>query len=161
MKKLLSVFLAVAFALSLAGVSLAQTKAEPAKPAEPAMPAEPAKPAEPMKSEPAKKAETKKAKSHQITGTVEAVDEAAGTLTVKGKKDSVSLTAGKKVKLEGIKVGDKVLVTYKGDTATSVKKVSGKAAPKKMAPAKESPEKMKKETPPPAPPASAPPAGGK
>jgi len=116
MQKPLSVLMAFAFALSLATVALAETKAEP------------------MKAAPAMKTEAKKAKSHQITGIVEAVDDAAGTLTVKGKKASVSLKAGDEVKLAKIRVGDKVLVKYTGDTASSVKKVSGKKAePKKTA----------------------------
>ncbi len=105
------------------------------------------------------KAAKKAAKAIPLTGTVEAVDVAAGTFTVKGKKESVDLKAGEKVKLEGISVGDKVTVSYKGDTASSVKKVPAKKAAKKEAPAKVA-EPMKKEmTPPAAPPAA--PAGKK
>ena len=111
MKKLLSVLVALTLALSLATLALAETKAEPAK-----------------------KTEAKKAKSHQITGIVEAVDGASGKLTVKGRTDTVNLKAGDEVDLAKIQVGDKVLVKYSGDTAASVKKVSGKKAePKKTA----------------------------
>ncbi|MGB3398718.1 MAG: hypothetical protein WBA34_00945 [Candidatus Deferrimicrobiaceae bacterium] len=126
MKKLVSVLVALMFALSLAAVAVAADK-----------------PASAPAAAPAKKAEAKKApKAHQITGMVEAVDAAAGTLTVKGKKESVSLKAGEKVKLDGIAAGEKVLVTYSGDTASSVKKVAAtKAAPKKAA-KKEAPAKM-------------------
>lgn len=129
-RKLLSVLVALTFVLSLGTVTMAQSKAEPAKPAEAAKPAEPAR-----------KAETKKDKSHQLTGIVEAVDDAAGTLTVKGKKMSVSLKAGDKVDLSKIEVGEKVLVQYRGDTAYSLKKVTarkastGKTAKKGKAPA--------------------------
>lgn len=114
MKKRFSVLVALTLALALAAVALAETKAAPAKPVEPA-----------------KKAEAKKERSHQITGIVEAVDDAAGTLTVRGKKESVSVKVKDEVSLEKIQVGDKVLVNYTRDTASSVKKVSGK---KEMAP---------------------------
>lgn len=139
MRKLVSVLMAFAFALSLVSVAAAEEKkAEPMKAAEAAAPAkaEPMKAAEPAKAAPApaKKAVAKKApKAHQLTGTVEAVDAAAGTLTVKGKKDTVDLKAGKKVNLDKIAVGDKVLVIYSGDTASSVKKVPAKKAAKKAA----------------------------
>src|SRR3970282_2527964 len=100
----------------------------------------------------------------QITGTVEAVDAAAGTITVKGKKETVDLKAGEKVKLEGIGVGDKVLVTYSDGKASSVKKVTAKKAAAKKGATKEAPAKaaepMKKEMAPakaaPAPHAAAP-----
>lgn len=124
MRKLLAVFVAAAFTLSLAAVALADKHMSPAKPAEPAAPAAPAKAAEPAKKEVAKKGP----KSLQLAGTVEAVDAKAGTVTVKGKKSSVSLKAGEKVKLDGIAVGDKVLVKYVGDTASSVNKVPAKKA---------------------------------
>lgn len=105
------------------------------------------------------RAERKKhVRAHRLAGTIQAIDAAAGTLTVKGKKDSVGLKAGEKVKLEGIAVGDKVLVTYSGDSASSVKKVTArKRAKKKAAPAKAM-EPAKKEAAPTAPAASAAPA---
>lgn len=132
MRKLVAVFMAFAFVLSLAAVAAAEEKkAEPMK----APSSAPAKAADP-----AKKAEAKKApKAHQLTGTVEAVDAAAGTLTVKGKKDSVSLKAGEKVALDKIAVGDKVLVKYSGDTASSVKKVPAKKKTTKKAMQKAAP----------------------
>lgn len=65
-------------------------------------------------------------KAHQITGTIEAIDAAAGTLTVQGRKGSVNLKAGEKVQLEGINTGDKVRVKYADDTASSVKRVPAK-----------------------------------
>ncbi len=138
MKKLLSVIVAVAFALSLAAVVVAAEKPAAAPAAAPAK-------AEPAKAEPAKKAA--KVKSHRVTGTIESLDSAAGTFSVKGKKETVNLKAGEKVKLADFAVGDKVLVKYSEGTASSVKKVTEKkkaahkamkkeAAPKKeMAPA--------------------------
>jgi len=117
MKQLLFVLVALTVALTLATGALAGMKAEPAK------------------------VEAKKAKSHQITGIVEAVDTAAGTLTVKGKKQSVSLKASDEVKLAKIHVGEKVLVHYRGDTAYSLKKVSArKTAKKEMTPASSAPK---------------------
>jgi hypothetical protein len=68
---------------------------------------------------------------------------------VKGKKETVDLKAGEKVKLEGIGVGDKVLVTYSDGKASSVKKVTAKKAAAKKGATKEAPAKaaepMKKE----------------
>lgn len=133
-RKLMSLLVALTFVLSLVPVVQAQSKSEPAKPAEAATPAEPMKADPAKKSEPAKKAQAKKEKSHQLTGIVEAVDDAAGTLTVKGRQTSVSLKASDKVDLSQIKVGEKVLVQYRGDTAYSLKKVAAKkATPRKTA----------------------------
>ena len=137
MKKLLSVIVAVAFALSLAAVVVAAEKPAAAPAAAPAK-------AEPAKAEPVKKAA--KVRSHRVTGTIESLDAAAGTFSVKGKKGLVDLKAGEKVKLADFAVGDKVLVKYSEGSASSVKKVTEKkkatpkakteAAPKKeMAPA--------------------------
>lgn len=82
----------------------------------------------------AAKAETGKApKVRRLTGTVESVDAAAGTLAVQGKKETVSLRAGEKVELEGIAVGDKVLVKYSGETASTVRKVAARKTAGKRA----------------------------
>jgi len=131
MKRLVSVFAALALVLSLAAVAAAEEKkAEPMKAPEAAAPAKAAEPA-PAAKAPAKKMAAKKSpKAHRLTGAVEAVDPAAGTLSVKGKKGSVALKAGEKVNLDRIAVGDKVLVLYSGDTATSVKMVPAKKAAK-------------------------------
>jgi len=69
-----------------------------------------------------------KPKSQQVTGTIEALDAAAGTFTVKGKKGNVDLKAGEKVKLGDFKVGDKVVVKYAEGAASSVKAVKAKKA---------------------------------
>ena len=141
MKKLLSLIVAVAFALSFAAVVVAAEKPAAAPAAAPAK-------AEPAKAEPAKKAA--KPKSKQVTGTIESLDAAAGTFSVKGKKETVSLKAGEKVKLADFAVGNKVLVSYSEGTASSVKKVAEKkAAPK--AEKKEAAPAPKKEAAPAAP----------
>jgi hypothetical protein len=125
MKKLFSAFVAMTFALSLTAVALAETKA---KSAGKAMAAAPAKSAESTKlAVPAKKKVAgKKPKARQITGIVTAIDADAGTLTVQGRRGTVGLKAGAKVKLGAVKAGDKVLVKYAGDTASSVKRVAAK-----------------------------------
>ena len=86
----------------------------------------------------AKKASKPKAK--KVTGTIEELDAAAGTFTVKGKKGDVNLKAGEKVKLGDFKVGDKVVVKYAGGTASSVKAAEAKKA-KAKADAKPAAEK--------------------
>jgi len=125
MKKLFSSFVAMTFALSLAAVAPAETEA---KFAGKSMEGISAKSAESAKLEvPAKKKVGKRGpKGHQITGTVTAIDADAGTLTVRGRKGTVGLKAGTEVKLGAVKEGDKVLVKYAGDTASSVKRVTAK-----------------------------------
>ncbi|NNG46010.1 MAG: hypothetical protein HKM86_02715 [Deltaproteobacteria bacterium] len=125
MKKLFSAFVAMTFAVSLTAVAMAETKA---KSAGKAMAAASAKSAESMKHAVSakKKVARKGPKSHQITGIVTAIDADAGTLTVQGRKGTVDLKAGAKVKLGAVKEGDKVLVKYTGDTALSVKRVAVK-----------------------------------
>lgn len=148
MKKLFALFVAVAFALSLATLAIAaEEKKAPAAP--PPAKSEPAKKDAPA-AEPKK--EVKKAKAKVVTGTVESIDAAAGTVAVKGKKETVTLKAGDKVKLDGFKVGDKVTVTYSDGTASKVvaaKKAEKKAAePKKAEPVKKDEKKaepMKKD----------------
>lgn len=135
MRKLFAVLVAVLFAVSVAGLAIAAEEKKAAAPAAaPAKPAEPAKKAEPAKAAPmAEKKAEKKAKPKFVTGTIEALDAAAGTLTVKGKKEPVSLKAGEKVKLDGFKVGDKVTVKYSDGTALSVMKPKAKKAAEKKA----------------------------
>jgi len=131
MKKLFSVGIAMVFAVSLTTVASAGWMAGPAKSAEQAQVAVSGKSARAgTQAEPVRKAVARKgAKRRQITGIVKAIDENAGTLTVKGRKGSVSLKADEKVKLEGIVVGDRVLTMYSGGTASSVRKIAaGKAA---------------------------------
>ncbi len=127
MKKIFTVLMAVAFVFSVAGFAVAADKmAAPA--AAPAAEKAPAMAPAAEKAPAAKKAS--KPKAQQVTGTIEAVDAAAGTFTVKGKKGNVDLKAGEKVKLDSFKVGDKVVVKYADGTASSVKAVKAKTAKK-------------------------------
>ena len=129
MKKIFTIVTAVALAFPVAGFALAASheKAAPAAAPAAAKPAPAAVKAAPTGE---KKAEKTAAKAQQVSGTIEAVDAAAGTLTVKGRKGNVDLKAGEKVKLGDVKVGDKVVVKYADGTASSVKVVKApKAAP--------------------------------
>jgi hypothetical protein len=141
MKRIFALCAAAAFALSLAVTAVA---AEPKKPVAP-----PAKGAEPAKAmEPAKKDAVKKARTKVVTGTIETVDAAAGTLSIKGKKETLQLKAGEKVKLDGFKVGDKVTATYSEGVVSKIV-AARKVAPKEET-KKEGAEKKAAPTPPPA-----------
>ena len=141
MKKVIAIVVSVLFVLSVAGLSFAaEQKAAPA-PAEKKEMAPVKKEAAPAKEE--KKMDKKAAKAKQVTGEVAAVDAAAKTLTVKGKKGEVALSADEKAaaKLADVKVGDKVTVKYKEmdgkNVATSIvtKTSAAPAAKKEAAPA--------------------------
>lgn len=126
MKKLIAVVIALVFALT---VSVAFAQQPAAKPAEPAKKAEPAKPAEPAKkAEGEKKPAKEKVKS--ITGEVTAVDTVGKTITVKSKKQELTIGVTDE-QVKDIKAGDKVVVKYTEKdgklTAKSVKKVAAKA----------------------------------
>ena len=140
MKKIFTVVMAVAFAFSVAGFAVAADNAAKAAPAaaksataaeKSAVSAEKSA-ASAEKSATAAKKSAKKAKGQKVSGTIEALDVAAGTFTVKGKKGNVDLKAGEKVKLDSFKVGDKVYVTYADGTASSVKglKATGRGTKK-------------------------------
>jgi len=126
MKKIFTVVMAVAFTFSVAGFAVAADNAvKPMKAAEKSA-------ASAEKSATAAKKSAKKAKGQKVSGTIEALDVAAGTFTVKGKKGNVDLKAGEKVKLDSFKVGDKVYVKYADGTASSVKgvKATGRSVKK-------------------------------
>ena len=127
MKKIFAVLMAVAFVFSVAGFAVAAEKA--AAPAAAPAAAKTAPAAE--KAAPAAEKKAAKPKAQQVTGTVEALDAAAGTFSVKGKKGNVDLKAGEKVKLGDFKVGDKVVVKYADGTASSVKAVKAPKAKKR------------------------------
>jgi sortase (surface protein transpeptidase) len=140
MKKIFTVVMAVAFAFSVAGFAVAADNAvKPMKAAEKAATsaeksatsAEKSAASAEKSAKEAKKS-TKKAAVQKVSGTIEALDMAAGTFTVKGKKGNVDLKAGEKVKLDTFKVGDKVYVKYADGTASSVKgvKATGRAVKK-------------------------------
>jgi len=81
------------------------------------------------KDEPAKETE-KKATVKQITGDVSAIDAAAKTITVKGKKAELTITADEKM-LKDVKVGDKVVVKYSEQDGKNVAKSIKKSEAKK------------------------------
>jgi sortase (surface protein transpeptidase) len=140
MKKIFTVVMAVAFAFSVAGFAVAADNAvKPMKAAEKsatsaeksATSAEKSA-ASAEKSAASAKKSAKKAAVQKVSGTIEALDMAAGTFTVKGKTGNVDLKAGENVKLDTVKVGDKVYVKYANGTASSVKgvKATGRAVKK-------------------------------
>ncbi len=136
MKKFFAVAMAVAFVFPVAGFAVAAEKA-----AAPAV----APAAEKAAPTPEKKAP--KPKAHLLTGTIETLDAAAGTFSVKGRKGNVDLKAGEKVKLGDFKIGDKVVVKHADGTASSVKVVKApkakKAEPKAEAKPMEKPAEKK------------------
>lgn len=129
MKKIFTALMAVALAFPVVGFAIAAEKAAAPATEKAAAPA-----AEKSATE-AKKTE-KKAKPQLFTGTIESLDAAAGTFSVKGRKGNVDLKAGEKVKLGDFKIGDKVVVKHAEGTASSVKAV--KAAKKAAAKAETS-----------------------
>jgi hypothetical protein len=146
MRKLFTVLMSVAIAFTFAGFALA-TSHEKAAPAseKAAASAEKAATSAEKSAKSAEKSATeakkgaKKPASRLATGTIEAVDAAAGTLTVKGKKGNVDLKAGEKVRLGDFKVGDKVVVKYADGTASSLKAVKAAKSAKPAPEAKKAP----------------------
>ncbi len=114
MKKMIALIVSCLFVLAVAGLSFAQEKKE-------AAPA----PAKAEKTTVEKKHARKS--GHYVHGEVTAVDAAANTLTVKGKKGEVSFSIDDKTRfhkgktLADVKVGDKLTVKY---TETDGKKVA-------------------------------------
>ena len=128
MKNMIKVLVVALTTLSFSALGFAQTK-----PATPATPATPAAPAE-------KKTETKseKAKTHQATGELTALDAKAGTFEVKQNDKELKLSATSKSAkdaLAKLKVGDMVKVSYTEKDgkmiASSVKAEAKKATEKK------------------------------
>ncbi len=115
MKKFSVILVALLFALSISAVAFAAD--QPA-----AMPKADTKPAA-----------EKKAKAKSVTGEVTAVDAAAKSVTVKGKKGDMTLMADEKM-LKDIKVGEKVTAKYTEQdgkmVAKSIKKGKTKAEKK-------------------------------
>jgi hypothetical protein len=133
MKRIFAVVMAVAFVFSVAGFAVAADNAvKPMKAAEKSATSAEQSATSAEKSAKEAKKSAKAAKGQKVSGTIEALDVAAGTFTVKGKKGNVDLKAGEKVKLDSFKVGDKVYVKYADGTASSVKgvKATGRAAKK-------------------------------
>lgn len=111
MKKFISLFIAVFFVFAMATTYVSAYPPAAEKPAE----------------------AEKKATVKQITGEVVAIDAAAKTITIKGKKAELLLSADEKM-LKDIKVGDKVVAKYEEKEgkmiAKSLKKAEAKAEQK-------------------------------
>src|SRR5512141_2779650 len=139
MKRILVAVMAVAFVISVAGFAVAAEKAaapaaeKAATSAEKAATSAEKAATSAEKSAASAKKSAKAAKSYLLTGTIETLDPAAGTFTVKGRKGNVDLKAGEKVRLGDFKVGDKVVVKHADGTASSVKPVKAAKAAKKAA----------------------------
>jgi hypothetical protein len=112
MRKLFPVLAAAAFALSIVAGGCAKEKSPP-------------------QPQPAKKAiagteKNAAPKPHVklFTGTIEALDAAAGTLTLKGRKGEMRFQVHEKVKeqLDGLIIGDKVIVKHVDEIALSIVK---------------------------------------
>jgi len=112
MGRLLSVLAAAAFALSIVAGGCAKEKAP--------------SPPEPAKKESAA-VETKTAPKPHVklfTGTIEVLDAAAGTLTLKGPRGERRFQVHGEVKeqLDGLEIGDKVIVKHTDEMALSIVK---------------------------------------
>lgn len=112
MKKRFSVIAAMAFALSIFTAGCTGENLPP-------------KPQAPKKETavPEKK-DAPKSSMKLFTGTIVALDETAGTLTLKGPKGAMDFQAREKVKkqLDGLKIGDKVIVKHIDEIALAIVK---------------------------------------
>jgi microtubule-associated protein 1 len=102
-------------------------------------------------AEPAKKAEKPaKEKVKQITGEVTAIDTVGKTITVKSKKQELTIAVTDE-QIKDVKAGDKLVVKYTEKdgkaTAKSVKKVAAKAEKKGEAKKEVKKEEKKAEKP--------------
>jgi len=112
MRNLFSLLAAATFALSIVAGGCAKEQAPP--------------PSEPAKKESAA-AVTKPAPKPRVklfTGTIEVLDAAAGTLTLKGPRGERRFQVHEEVKeqFNGLKIGDKVIVKHTGEVALSIVK---------------------------------------
>lgn len=114
MRKLIAALAAAALALSIVAGGCAKDKSPPQL--------------QPAKKESAVTVTEKKAapkpRAKLFTGTIEELDEAAGTLTLKGPKGEMSFQAHEKVKeqLDGLEIGDKVIVKHYDKIAITIVK---------------------------------------
>ena len=112
MSKLFPVITAVVFALSIFAAGCTNEKSPPQP--------------QPPKKETAvtEKKGPPKPRVKLFTGTIVALDETAGTLTLKGSKREMDFQVRKKVKkqLDGLKIGDKVIVKHVDEIALSIVK---------------------------------------
>ena len=120
MRKPLQVLAAAAFALSMVAGGCAKEKPPPQlQPAKKAV-------AGTEKKEVAttEKKAAPKPRAKLFTGTIEDLDEAAGTLTLKGPKGEMRFQTRKneKTQLDGLEIGDKVIVKHYDNIAHSIVK---------------------------------------
>jgi hypothetical protein len=112
MRKRFSVLAAAAFALSMVAGGCAKEKSPPQP--------------QPARKAIAETGQNAASKPHMnlFTGTIVALDEAAGSLTLKGPKGAMGFQAREKVKaqLDGLKIGDKVIVKHVDEVALSIVK---------------------------------------
>jgi len=112
MRRQFSVLAAAAFALSIVAGGCAKEQAPP--------------PSEPAKKESSALVTKTAPKSHVnlFTGTIEVLDAEAGALTLKGPRGERRFQVHEEVKeqLDGIKIGDKVIVKHTGEIALSIVK---------------------------------------
>jgi hypothetical protein len=112
MRKPVTALAAAAFALSIVAGGCAK---EP--------PPTPPRPAKNIAAGTEKKA-APKPRAKLFTGTIEALDEAAGTVTLKGPKGEMQFKAREKEKdqLDGLEIGDKVIVKHVDNVVLSIVK---------------------------------------
>jgi hypothetical protein len=112
MRKLFPVLAAAVFALSIVAGGCAKEKSPPQP--------------QPVRKAIARTEKNAAPKPHVklFTGTIEALDAAAGTLTLKGPKGEMRFQVNEKVKeqLDGLKIGDKVIVKHIDEIALSIVK---------------------------------------
>ncbi len=113
MRRLLRAITAALFALSVLGAGCADEKLSPP----PRLPKN-------ATAAPEKRA-VPKPRVQVFTGTIVAVDESAGSLTLRGSKSEMDFRVRRKARkqLEGLRLGDKLLVKHVDRTALSVVKL--------------------------------------
>ncbi len=113
MRKLVPVITATVFALAILAAGCANKKSPPPRQPSKEVPAVAAKKAAP------------KPRVTVFTGTIMAVDKSAGTLTLKGRKSEMEFQVGEKAKkqLDGLRLGDKLIVKHVDETALSIVKL--------------------------------------
>ena len=116
MKKPFALLAAAAFALSIVAGGCAKEK--------PPAPPQPAKKESVVSDAVTGKKAAPKPRAKLFTGTIEDLDEAAGTLTLKGPRGERRFQAQKKAKeqLEGLEIGDKVIVKHDDEVVLSIVK---------------------------------------
>jgi len=113
MKKVLPMLAAATIVLSIVAGGCAREQSPPPTP-------QPVKKESPV----AAKSPEPEPRAKLFTGTIEDLDEAAGTLTLKGPRGERRFQAKKQVmeQLDGLEIGDKVIVKHVDEVALSIVK---------------------------------------